>query len=162
MRSVAVTKLRWVRAQIVKRPRASFFAEAVIAAAEAAGAAILQVYNSEVSKWEVELKSDSSPLTKADKEANHLICNELMVRMLICRLGLLQALTDNALLVPPPLQRIAPHIPIVSEENHILPHDVRKVGEATACTPCVPCTRECAMCTACQRVVQPKRRRRPV
>lgn len=51
----------------------------------------MAIYNSEVSKWEVELKSDSSPLTRADKEANRIICDKLMVcdasfagRMCIC------------------------------------------------------------------------------
>mmetsp|Transcript_27775 Transcript_27775/g.70804 ORF Transcript_27775/g.70804 Transcript_27775/m.70804 type:complete len:344 (-) Transcript_27775:758-1789(-) len=74
--------------------------ENVIATAEEAGKAILSIYNSEVSKWEVELKSDSSPLTRADKEANRIICDDLMA--------------------------LAPHIPIVSEENKLLPYDVRK------------------------------------
>ncbi len=55
----------------------------------------------QASKWEVELKSDNSPLTKADTTANHIICREL--------------------------QRISPHVPIVSEENKIMPAEVRKV-----------------------------------
>lgn len=45
----------------------------------------------DVSNWDVEVKGDSSPLTRADKEANAVICDALM--------------------------ELAPHIPIVSEEN---------------------------------------------
>ena len=45
----------------------------------------------DVSNWDVEIKGDSSPLTRADKEANAVICEALM--------------------------ELAPHIPIVSEEN---------------------------------------------
>eukprot|EP00955_Chlamydomonas_euryale_P044909 353000-Chlamydomonas_euryale.AAC.13 len=103
----------------------------VIATAEAAGEAILSVYNSEVripamkfiihvkryvkgpaarsvhpgtlqaSKWEVELKADNSPLTKADTMANQIICREL--------------------------QKMSPHVPIISEENKIVPAELRKV-----------------------------------
>lgn len=47
--------------------------EAVIEAARAAGAVILGIYAQD-SQWEVEQKSDSSPLTRADREANALIC----------------------------------------------------------------------------------------
>ena len=79
--------------------------QSVVAAAEAAGAAILQIYKSEVSdvgvlapkvepsfnspmpspsptqasKWDVQLKSDNSPLTRADSAANQIICDELTV-----------------------------------------------------------------------------------
>lgn len=74
--------------------------EAVIKATEDAGKAILEVYNSEVSKWDVEIKSDSSPLTRADKEANTIICSAL--------------------------QHISPHIPIISEENKLVSHEIRK------------------------------------
>ncbi len=49
----------------------------------------------------MEIKSDNSPLTKADRVANQIICHEL--------------------------QRITPHVPIVSEENHVMPYDIRKV-----------------------------------
>jgi 3'(2'), 5'-bisphosphate nucleotidase len=54
-------------------------AEEVITTAETAGRAILNIYNTDVSKWGVELKSDSSPLTVADKEANRVICENLAV-----------------------------------------------------------------------------------
>ena len=55
------------------------------------------------SKWEVEIKSDNSPLTVADRIANQIICLEL--------------------------QRISPHVPIVSEENAVMPYEVRKVSQ---------------------------------
>ncbi|KAF5835312.1 hypothetical protein DUNSADRAFT_7592 [Dunaliella salina] len=74
--------------------------QSVVAAAEAAGQSILQIYKSEASKWEVQLKSDSSPLTRADFAANQIICDELT--------------------------RLTPHIPIVSEENTVKPYDVRQ------------------------------------
>ncbi|KAG1665921.1 hypothetical protein FOA52_004510 [Chlamydomonas sp. UWO 241] len=74
--------------------------EAVVATAEAAGAAILSIYNSDASKWEVELKSDNSPLTTADTMANAIICRDL--------------------------QRLSPHVPIISEENKISAYEVRK------------------------------------
>lgn len=74
--------------------------EEVIEAAKAAGDAIMKIYHSEVSRWEVELKSDASPLTRADREANKVICDAL--------------------------RRLTPHIPIVSEENPMEPFDVRK------------------------------------
>lgn len=77
--------------------------EEVVTLAEAAGKAILDIYNSEVSKWEVELKSDNSPLTKADRVANQIICHGL--------------------------NQISPHIPIISEENKILAYDIRKKYE---------------------------------
>lgn len=65
---------------------------------------------SQASKWEVELKSDNSPLTKADTVANQIICREL--------------------------QRISPHVPIVSEENKILPPEVRKVRRIAMSAAC--------------------------
>ena len=116
--------------------------EEVIATAQAAGRAILKIYNSEVgfacallevslsqacrrpfpehcappkrhtlgpapcrcvlqaSTWEVQLKSDASPLTRADRDANAVICQAL--------------------------QNLTPHIPIVSEEEKMLPHSIRQ------------------------------------
>lgn len=50
--------------------------------------------------WQVETKADNSPVTKADKQANELICRELLA--------------------------LAPHIPIVSEENRAVDYAVRK------------------------------------
>jgi 3'-phosphoadenosine 5'-phosphosulfate (PAPS) 3'-phosphatase len=53
--------------------------------------------------FQVEMKSDSSPVTRADTAANELICGELM--------------------------QLAPHIPIISEEHKLqLPYSIRQVG----------------------------------
>lgn len=49
--------------------------EGVIEAARAAGAVIMDVYRQEEG-WEVEQKADNSPLTRADREANAVICGE--------------------------------------------------------------------------------------
>lgn len=46
-------------------------------AAVVAGAAVMRIYNSPESDWEVERKADNSPLTLADREANRLICELL-------------------------------------------------------------------------------------
>ena len=48
--------------------------EGVIQAARDAAAVILAIYESEASAWETEQKADSSPLTRADRDANTLIC----------------------------------------------------------------------------------------
>lgn len=49
----------------------------------------------------VEYKGDDSPLTKADTESNRIICEGL--------------------------QRLSPHVPIISEETKTMPYDIRKV-----------------------------------
>lgn len=54
----------------------------------------------------MELKGDESPLTKADTESNRIICEGL--------------------------QRVSPHVPIISEENKTLPYSIRKVQSAAA------------------------------
>ena len=63
-----------------------------------AGEAIIDIYNQ--SNIKVEQKSDSSPLTLADKTANEIICEGL--------------------------KTITPNIPIISEENKEIPYDERK------------------------------------
>lgn len=73
---------------------------AVVAIAERAAEAILAVYNSDEVDWNVEMKADDSPLTRADQEANAVICEGLA--------------------------SLAPHIPIVSEENKQLPYAIRR------------------------------------
>lgn len=50
----------------------------------------------------VEYKGDHSPLTKADTESNRIICEGL--------------------------QRLSPHVPIISEETKTMPYSIRKVG----------------------------------
>jgi 3'(2'), 5'-bisphosphate nucleotidase len=70
----------------------------IITIAQQAGKAILDIYHTE--DFSVEAKSDNSPLTKADKAANEIIVSEL--------------------------QRLYPEIPIISEENKLLPFDERQ------------------------------------
>ncbi|WIA28648.1 hypothetical protein OEZ86_011184 [Tetradesmus obliquus] len=72
--------------------------EEIVNISEQAGKAIMQIYNS--ADHGVELKGDESPLTKADTESNRIICEGL--------------------------QRVSPHVPIISEENKTLPYSIRK------------------------------------
>jgi len=72
----------------------------IIKIAHAAGTEILKVYNAGISGWDVSFKSDSSPLTLADKRSNALICNLLT--------------------------ELFPDIPIISEENKEIPYCIRK------------------------------------
>ena len=97
--------------------------EAVIEAARAAGAVILGIYAQD-SQWEVEQKSDSSPLTRADREANALICGASR-RVPYRGTGLSSRAGRLAL--------IAPHVPIVSEENTAVPFDVRRKYQYSWC-----------------------------
>lgn len=66
--------------------------------AKAAGDAILEIYNS--ADFGVEVKSDESPLTKADKAANDIICAGL--------------------------EKLPMKYPIISEENKEIPYAERK------------------------------------
>ena len=63
-----------------------------------AGAAILEIYHSD--DFEVQLKSDDSPLTKADQAANAVICKGL--------------------------EALSAQFPIISEENKEIPYEERK------------------------------------
>ena len=63
-----------------------------------AGQAILDVYES--ADFNVEIKGDDSPLTRADKESNEVICRGL--------------------------ENLDPLFPIISEENKNIPYDDRK------------------------------------
>lgn len=72
--------------------------EGVIAVAEEAGRAIMAVYKS--GDFGLESKDDASPLTRADTEANAVICHGLA--------------------------ELAPHVPVISEENKQLPWSIRK------------------------------------
>jgi len=65
------------------------FIKEIIVSSREAGAAIMDIYNQE--DLGVQSKSDESPLTKADLAANEILCNTL--------------------------RKIAPEIPIISEEN---------------------------------------------
>jgi len=68
-----------------------------------AGAAILEVYNGDPQKIQIEEKADESPLTLADRKANAVICAGL------------EALADK--------------YPIVSEENKAIPYAERRTFE---------------------------------
>jgi len=80
-----------------------------------AGKAIMTVYNNE-EDFEVSTKTDSSPLTKADKIANDLICKEL--------------------------KRLYPEIPIISEEGKSIPYDKRKHWPLYWCVDSLDGTKE--------------------
>lgn len=64
-----------------------------------AGDAIMEIYADEAN-FDIEIKGDASPLTRADKEANEIICEGLIA--------------------------MTPDIPIVSEENKEIDYSVRK------------------------------------
>ena len=68
------------------------------------------------SEWAVQVKSDSSPLTIADSKANALICSELT--------------------------RIAPHIPIVSEETKLVSYETRSSYKLWWCVDPLDGTKE--------------------
>jgi 3'(2'), 5'-bisphosphate nucleotidase len=67
--------------------------------ARAAGQKILEIYERKEG-WEVEAKADNSPLTRADREANTVICEGL--------------------------EKLATQYPIISEENKAIPYGTRK------------------------------------
>lgn len=71
----------------------------VVEIAKRAGDIILDVYNSNTADWELQTKSDDSPLTRADLSANEHICSEL--------------------------KSLHPSIPIMSEENKNAPFSER-------------------------------------
>jgi len=64
-----------------------------------AGDKIMEVYN-DVDSFEVEQKNDDSPLTRADREANTIICDQL--------------------------EKLSHQFPIISEENKLMPYSERK------------------------------------
>ena len=67
--------------------------------ARKAGDAILEIYHSDAD-FAVEAKSDDSPLTRADRAANEVICRGL--------------------------EALSVQYPIISEENKLLPYEVRR------------------------------------
>ena len=75
--------------------------DSMIEAAREAGEAVLEIYRSD--NVSIEIKSDSSPLTLADKEAHRLICSRLRLKH--------------------------PDIPILSEESEELPYKERSLWE---------------------------------
>jgi len=72
---------------------------ALTAIARAGGDAIMEIYAMPTESWGVECKADNSPLTRADKAANKVICDALLARW--------------------------PSIPIISEENEAVPYETR-------------------------------------
>ena len=78
----------------------------IVKIAKDAGKAIMKIYNQE---FDVEYKTDSSPLTIADKKANEIIVTDL-----------------NQLSVNSFLEK---NIPIISEEGRSVPYDERKNWE---------------------------------
>jgi hypothetical protein len=84
---------------IMMQMTADIDVDRVIAIAERAGRAIMAIYEGD--NWDVDHKADNSPLTRADREANQIICDAL--------------------------QEWTPHIPIISEENKLVPYNIRKV-----------------------------------
>eukprot|EP00899_Mesostigma_viride_P021995 jgi/Mesvir1/2980/Mv09606-RA.1 len=91
-------------------------AEDLIRIAREAGQAILNIYNGDKDDWEVKSKSDSSPLTRADQDANAIICDALA--------------------------RIAPHVPIISEENKAVDYAVRRNFQVSFCVDPLDGTKE--------------------
>lgn len=70
----------------------------LISVSRKAGEQIMEIYESE--DFAVEHKSDESPLTRADKASNKVICDHLAI--------------------------LTPDTPVISEENSIPPYEVRK------------------------------------
>lgn len=70
--------------------------------AKGAGNVIMEIYESGID-WEVETKSDASPLTLADRQSNEYICSRL--------------------------KALFPEIPIISEENKAVPYSERSQYE---------------------------------
>lgn len=78
-----------------------------------AGDAVMQIYKED---FTVELKEDSSPLTKADIVSNEIICNAL--------------------------QKLYPTIPILSEENQSVDYKIRKKWQYYWCIDPIDGTKE--------------------
>lgn len=74
--------------------------EEVNVIARAAGATVLEVYGTD---FAVDVKDDASPLTEADRRSNAVILKGL--------------------------SRIAPHVPVISEETRALPYEERRGWE---------------------------------
>ncbi len=88
--------------------------EDLLKIAKDAGEAILEVYNSE--DFSVEIKSDNSPLTRADNDAHKVIVKAL--------------------------QELYPEIPLMSEEGISIPYDSRKDWEYYWCIDPLDGTKE--------------------
>jgi len=71
-----------------------------IALMKEAGEKVINVYNQEQENWEINFKTDMSPLTMADKVSNKTICSFLKKKY--------------------------PEFPVISEENKEIPYSIRK------------------------------------
>lgn len=83
--------------------------------ARKAGDAVMEIYK-DSDRFNVEQKTDNSPLTEADKASNKIICD--------C------------------LEQMYGGFPIVSEENKMIPHDIRKDYEYYWCVDPLDGTKE--------------------
>ena len=52
-------------------------ADVIVDIAKEAGKIIMDIYNTDLDKWEIVAKQDNSPLTRADLAANSYICRLL-------------------------------------------------------------------------------------
>jgi len=87
--------------------------EDIVAIAQKAGNAIMQIYTKD---FTIEYKDDKSPLTEADTKANEIICKTL--------------------------EELYPNIPIMSEENKQTEYEVRKHWEYYWCIDPIDGTKE--------------------
>jgi 3'(2'), 5'-bisphosphate nucleotidase len=82
-----------------------------------AAKAIMNIYTQNTETWDVQFKDlDNSPLTRADLEANEIICSQL--------------------------KNLYPSIPIISEENKQLPYEDRKNWKYFFCVDPLDGTKE--------------------
>ncbi|KAL4856578.1 3'-(2'-),5'-bisphosphate nucleotidase CysQ [Chlorella vulgaris] len=107
---------------------------------------ILQVYNSQAESWNVEHKADDSPLTRADKEANAVICDGLARigkrrwdNLIYGWLNFFILRKEEFLCITP---AVAPHIPVVSEENQQVAYETRKGYQYSWCVDPLDGTKE--------------------
>lgn len=120
----------------------------VVEIAEEAGRAVLAVYRAagdacdSAVAAEVQLKEDNSPLTRADREANALICaalDRLRSEAAAPAATTMAAEADASCELPPPPLLC---YPILSEENKIVPYDERRRWTVYWCVDPLDGTRE--------------------
>ena len=85
----------------------------VVAIAQEAGDAIMEIYNRD---FQIDYKEDKSPLTEADTKSNEIICDALV--------------------------KAYPNIPMLSEENKEVPYEERKHWEYYWCIDPIDGTKE--------------------
>lgn len=95
--------------------------------------------------WNVERKADNSPLTRADREANVVICTalaELGSLFLLSHSFIYQCTLIHSLTHKKHKHNAAPHIPIVSEENKAVPFSTRQHYQYSWCVDPLDGTKE--------------------